>query len=161
MLAPGDHDLIAFKNAGQGFVYHSDPHHDLSPLLETGIQLPNGGYGFGVLAVGVKGGSQLTAVVDKKDGQFVFDTSGTTGAITKSGYAGYVLTVLRKQGKDISYWVATNEHALVMRRGELAIVDYLHEPATGQKLKVTIGKPGGPYRTQYAYPQALTKSSSG
>jgi hypothetical protein len=78
--------------------------------------------------------------IDKETGNLVLDTRGTKGNIAKTGYAVYVLSVVRETPQGESVW-ATGR--LLLKRGDLALVDYRHAPAAGKPIEITTGAPGG------------------
>ena len=47
-------------------------------------------------------------------------------------------------------WVSSK---LLLKRGELALVDYRHAPASGRTLEITTGAPGGKVTFQQALPE--------
>jgi hypothetical protein len=149
-LRPGETNVIDFRGGGTGFVFHTDPHHDQTPVLTSAIQESRTSYAFAAIAVGVKGGSRLTMYIDKQSGNFALDTRGTNGNIAKTGYAVYVLSVVREAPQGESVWVTGK---LLLKRGELAIVDYRHLPKAGKPLVITTGAPGGKVSFQTVPPE--------
>jgi hypothetical protein len=139
-LKPGETNVIDFRGGGTGFTFHTDPHHDQTPFLASAIQEGKTSYAFAAVAVGIKGGSRLTMYIDKETGNLVLDTRGTKGNIAKTGYAVYVLSVVRETPQGESVW-ATGR--LLLKRGDLALVDYRHAPAAGKPIEITTGAPGG------------------
>jgi hypothetical protein len=139
VLKPGERNVIAFRGGATGFTYYTDKHHDQTPLLASAIQEGRASYAFAALAVGVKGGSKLTMYIDKGDGELVLDTRGTKGGIAGTGYAVYVLSVVRETAAGEAVWVAGK---LLLKRGELAIVDY-RKGVEGKPLTVTTGTADG------------------
>jgi hypothetical protein len=149
-LKPGETNVVDFRGGATGFTFHTDPHHDQTPLLASAIDEGKADYGFAALAVGVKGGSSLTMYIDKETGELALDTRGTQGNIAKTGYAVYVLSVVRETAQGESVWVADR---LLLKRGQLAVVDYRHAPAAGKPLEIITGAPGGKISFQKALPQ--------
>ncbi len=138
-LTPGQKDGVYYTGDGKGFVYRTDPRHDQSPTVASAIAVGNSAYAFAAKAVGVKGGSQLTMYIDPKLGGFVLDTSGTKGAIAKTGgYGAYVLSVVRESPQGETTW-GIGKTPILLKRGWQAIVDYKHAPAAGKKLVVHTG----------------------
>lgn len=150
MLEPGEVNTVDFRGGVTGFTYHTDPHRDQTPLLASAVEEKNVAYAFAALAVGVKGGSELTMYIDKSSHEVVLDTRGTTGQIAGTGYAVYVLSVVRETPTGESVWV---DGKLLLKRGELAIVDY-HKGVKGKKLLITTGTAAGKHiQFQTADPQ--------
>lgn len=149
-LEPGEKNVIDFQSGDTGFTYQTDPHHDQTPILASAIQEPNAVYAFAAIAVGVKGGSRLTMYIDRKTGELALDTLGTKGNIAGTGYAVYVLSVVRETKQGDAVWVSDR---LLLKRGQLALVDYRHAPAAGKPLDITTGAPGGQISIQKALPQ--------
>ena len=150
MLKPGEKNVVDFRGGVTGFTYHTDPHRDQTPLLASAIDEKNVAYAFAALAVGVKGGSELTMYIDKQSGEVALDTRGTTGQIAGTGYAVYVLSVVRETPQGESVWV---DGKLLLKRGELAIVDY-RKAVSGKKLLITTGTANGKHiQFQTADPQ--------
>jgi hypothetical protein len=150
VLNPGETNVIDFRGGGTGFTFHTDPHHDQTPVLAGAIEEGQTDYAFAAVAVGVKGGSSLTMYIDPKEGNFAFDTEGTKGNIAGTGYAVYVLSVVRETPQGESVWTTSR---LVLKHGELALVDYRHAPAAGKPLDITTGSPGGQIGIQKAQPE--------
>jgi hypothetical protein len=155
-LTPGQKDGIYYTGDGKGFVYRTAPNHSQSPTVASGIAVGNNGaYAFAAKAVGVKGGSQLTMYIDPKIGGFVLDTTGTRGAIAKTGgFGAYVLSVVRETPQGETTWV-NGKTPILLKRGWQAIVDYKHAPAANQKLVVHTGPEHGksPIPIQFLDPQ--------
>jgi hypothetical protein len=150
MLKPGEKNVVDFRGGVTGFTYHTDPRRDQTPLLASAIEEKHAAYAFAALAVGVKGGSELTMYIDKQAGEIVLDTRGTTGQIAGTGYAVYVLSIVRETAAGESVWVAGK---LLLKRGELAIVDY-RKGVKGKPLTITTGTAsGGHIQFQKALPE--------
>ncbi|HST24600.1 MAG TPA: hypothetical protein VLJ76_01285 [Gaiellaceae bacterium] len=140
MLRPNEVNTIDFRTGATGFVFHTDPHHDQTPVLDSAIQERKTAYAFAAIAVGVKGGSKLTMYIDQKTGELVLDTRGTIGSIAGTGLAVYVLSVVRETPQGDSVWVTGK---LLLKRGELAVVDYRHAPAANKPLTIITGTAAG------------------
>jgi len=140
VLRPNETNVIDFRGGAAGFTFHTDPHHDQTPVLDSAIQEGKTTYAFAAIAVGVKGGSKLTMYIDKKTGELVLDTRGTKGNIANTGLAVYVLSVVRERPQGESVWTTGN---LLLKRGELALVDYRHAPAANKPLQIITGTAAG------------------
>jgi len=154
-LTPGQKDGVYYTGDGKGFVYRTAPNHSQSPTVASAIAAGNSAYAFAAKAIGVKGGSQLTMYIDPKIGGFVLDTTGTRGAIAKTGgYAAYALSVVRESPQGETTWV-NGKTPILLKRGWQAIVDYKHAPAAGKKLVVHTGPQHGksPIPIQLLEPQ--------
>jgi hypothetical protein len=150
LLKPGETNVVDFRGGVTGFTYHTDPHVDQTPLLASAVVENKAAYAFAALAVGVKGGSELTMYIDKSSGEVALDTRGTKGNIAGTGYAVYVLSVVRESASGESVWVAGK---LLLKRGELALVDY-RKAVKGKKLLITTGTASGKHiQFQTADPQ--------
>jgi hypothetical protein len=149
VLKPGERNLVFFRGGDTGLTYFTDPHRDQTPLLASAVQEGKTQYAFAALAVGIKGGSALTMYVDKQDGQVALDTKGTKGNIAGTGYAVYVLSIVRESPTGDATWVAGK---LLLKKGQLAIVDYRHAIA-GKPVGVAVGTPTGKITYQLAQPQ--------
>jgi hypothetical protein len=150
VLRPGETNTIDFRTGASGFTFHTDPRHDQTPVLDSAIQEGDTTYAFAAIAVGVKGGSKLTMYIDSKGGNVALDTSGTRGNIAGTGYAVYVLSVVRESPQGESVWT---DGKLLLRRGELALVDYRHAPAKGKPLVIAVGTGQGKVTFQTATPE--------
>jgi len=150
-LKPGETNVVDFRGGATGFTFHTDPHHDQTPLLASAIDEGKVEYGFAAIAIaiGVKGGSRLTMYIDKETGEIVLDTRGTKGSIAKTGYGVYVLSVVRETLQGESVWVSDK---LLLKRGDLALVDYRHAVA-GKPVDIITGAPGGQVSIQKALPE--------
>jgi hypothetical protein len=149
VLKPGEKNFVFFRGGDTGLTYFTDPHRDQTPLLAGAVQEGKTQYAFATLAVGIKGGSALTMYVDKQDGQVALDTKGTKGNIAGTGYAVYVLSIVRESAAGDATWVAGK---LLLEKGQLAVVDYRHAVA-GKALPVAVGTPNGKITYQLAQPQ--------
>jgi len=149
LLKPGEKNSVYFRGGATGFTYHTDPHRDQTPLLASAIEEKKATYAFAALAVGVKGGSELTMYIDKQDGEVVLDTEGTKGNIAGTGYSVYVLSVVRETAAGESVWVAGK---LLLKHGELAVVDY-RKAVAGKAVDVITGTPHGKLTFQKAEPE--------
>ena len=87
--------------------------------------------------------------VDKDSGQVALDTKGTKGNIAGTGYAVYVLSIVRETPKGEAVWVAGK---LLLKRGDLAIVDYRHA-VKGKPVDVITGPLHGKITFQKALPE--------
>jgi hypothetical protein len=149
LLKPGEKNAVYFRSGATGLTYFTDPHRDQTPLLASAVQDGKVQYAFAAIAVGVKGGSALTMYVDEKDGQVALDTEGTKGSIAHTGYSVYVLSIVRQTAQGESTWVASK---LLLKKGDLAVVDYRHAVA-GKALDVITGPLHGKVSLQKAEPQ--------
>jgi hypothetical protein len=149
LLEPGEKNAVYFRTGATGMTYFTDPHRFQTPLLASAVQDGKTQYAFAVEAVGVKGGSALTMYVDEKDGQVALDTEGTKGGIAHTGYAVYVLSIVRQTAAGESVWLAGK---LLLKKGDLAVVDYRHAVA-GKTLDVVTGPLHGKVTFQKAEPQ--------
>jgi len=148
-LKPGERNAVAFRGGASGLTYITDKHHDQTPLLAAAVQEGKVTYAFAALAVGVKGGSEITMYIDKKSGQVALDTEGTKGGIANTGLAVYVLSVVRDSPAGESTWVAGK---LLLKHGDIALVDYRHA-VTGKPVDVAVGRPHGKITFQKALPE--------
>ena len=88
--------------------------------------------------------------IDKSTHELVLDTRGTKGQIAGTGLAVYVLSVVRETPTGEAVWV---DGKLLLKRGELAVVDY-HKGVKGKKLLITTGTAAGKHiQFQTADPQ--------
>jgi hypothetical protein len=149
VLKPREKNYVYFRGGDTGLTYFTDPHRDQTPLLASAVQEGKTQYAFATLAVGVKGGSALTMYVDKQDGQVALDTKGTKGNIAGTGYAVYVLSIVRESPTGDATWVAGK---LLLKKGQLAVVDYRHAIA-GKPVGVAVGTPNGKITYELAQPQ--------
>lgn len=67
-----------------------------------------------------------------------------------TGYAVYVLSVVRESPQGESVWT---DGKLLLKRGELALVDYRHAPAKGKPLLIAVGTGQGKVTFQTASPE--------
>jgi hypothetical protein len=148
-IKPGEKNFVYFRGGDTGLTYFTDPHRDQTPLLASAVQEGKTQYAFAALAVGIKGGSALTMYVDKQDGQVALDTKGTKGNIAGTGYAVYVLSIVRESPAGDATWVAGK---LLLKKGQLAVVDYRHAVA-GKPVGVAVGTATGKITYQLAQPQ--------
>jgi hypothetical protein len=137
-LTPGQRDGIYFTGDGKGFVYRTAPGHEQSPTVASAIAQGDEAYAFAGKAIGVKGGSQLTMYIDPKLKGFVLDTTGTQGQIGKTGYAVYVLSVVRESPEGATVW-ANGKTPILLKRKWQAIIDYGNLPAANKNLPVYTG----------------------
>jgi hypothetical protein len=138
-LKPGQRDGVYFTGDGKGFVYRTAPGQEQSPTVASAIAQGNSAYAFAAKAIGVKGGSQLTMYIDPKLKAFVLDTTGTEGAIAKSGgFAAYVISVVRESPQGETTWVNGKKPILLKSKWQ-AIIDYGNLPAANKKVPVYTG----------------------
>lgn len=139
-VRPGAKNVIEFEGGGTGFIFHTDPRFDQTPILTSAIEENGKFYVFGAAALGIKGGSTLTMYFETDTGNFALDTEGTKGNIEKTGYALYVLSFVRVTDKGDSTWTSDE---LLIRSGELALVDYRKAPARNKPLQIYTATPDG------------------
>jgi hypothetical protein len=153
MLQPGEHDTMAFSGDGTGFGYGTDSRHSQTPLLLAGVVDKTGTYAFAAQAFGIKGGSIISLYLNKKAGAFILDTTGTKGAIKRTGgYAVYNLDMVRVNKRGTATW-AIGKTPILLKHGWKATVLYRKAPAAGKELPVYTGPPKGPLPIQFLEPQ--------
>ncbi len=138
-LNPGQRDGVYFTGDGKGFVYRTAAGQEQSPIVASAIAQGDSAYAFAAKAIGVKGGSQLTMYIDPKIKGFVLDTTGTKGAIAKTGgYAAYVISVVRESPQGETTWV-NGKTPILLKTKQQAIIDYGNLPAASKKVPVFTG----------------------
>jgi hypothetical protein len=117
VVEPDSKNVIDFEGGENGIMFHTDPRHDQTPILSAVIQEGKTFYDFSATALGVKGGSVLTAYFEKESGAFGLLTEGST--VTTN--AQYVLVGIRSRPQGEDTWSTSN---LKIPQGEIALVLY-------------------------------------
>jgi hypothetical protein len=121
--------VIDFEGGENGIIFHTDPRHDQTPILSAVIQEGKTFYDFSATALGVKGGSVLTAYFEKQSGAFGRLTEGST--VAKN--AQYVLVGIRSRPQGEDTWSTSS---LKIPQGELALVLYRQIGARNDPVRV-------------------------
>lgn len=143
-IAPGQRDNVFVDGGGNGLYYESNGKGEATPELYAGVEDGVTAYTFAATAAGLKRGSTIGLLVDRKSGTVLLDAEGSKGSLNGRGF--FALVVGKSTARRTLTW-GTGDLELSGKRKEGAYFNYKDVPAAGAPLELEVGPENGPFKT--------------
>lgn len=148
-VRPGQGDSLFFPGGGNGLIYTSDSNRLGTPLFYAGVEDGRAAYTFAATAAGLKKGSTLGLIVDKKSGQVLLDASDTQGRFQDKGF--FALVINKKDSKGNDYTWVDDGLELNGKKKEDVYFNWKNQKLRpGKPAKIEVGPEDGPFKVRKA-----------